>query len=149
MGERTKMDSDQINRLEAMLATLLSPQMGQCTSGKPNNFIKESMQNSTSLIIKISPTIKTSSADNCVINKPFSKCLNLRTIVNKNYLGCTKWVLDSGATNHMTGNHALLKNYRTLKRTQYFTIVNNEKIKIERWGMISIFKKGSSKMYFM
>jgi len=54
----------------------------------------------------------------------------------------TKWILDSGATDHMTGNQSILRNYRTTENNQFFTVANNEKIKIKGWGMISIFPKG-------
>jgi hypothetical protein len=53
---------------------------------------------------------------------------------------CTKWILVSRATNHMTGNQSLLRNYRLTKNDQFFTVTNNEKIKIKGWGIISIFK---------
>jgi hypothetical protein len=52
-----------------------------------------------------------------------------------------KWVLDSGATDHMTENQTLLNNYRTIDGTEYFTIANNVKVKIKGWGMIIIFEK--------
>jgi hypothetical protein len=50
-------------------------------------------------------------------------------------------VLDSGATDHMTGNQNMLTNYRKINSDQFFMVANNEKIKIEGWGMISIFPK--------
>jgi hypothetical protein len=34
-----------------------------------------------------------------------------------------------------------LNNYRTINGTDYFTVVNNDKVKIKGWGMINIFKK--------
>jgi hypothetical protein len=42
-----------------------------------------------------------------------------------------KWVLDSGATDHMTGNQTLLNNYRTIDGTEYFIVTNNDKVKIK------------------
>jgi hypothetical protein len=62
---------------------------------------------------------------------------------------CTQWVLDSGATGHMTKNQNILTNYRKINSDQFFTIANNEKIKIEGWGMVSIFQKNLFKIYFM
>jgi hypothetical protein len=41
----------------------------------------------------------------------------------------------------MTGNPTLLNNYRKINDDQFFTIANNEKIRIKGWGMISIFPK--------
>jgi hypothetical protein len=41
----------------------------------------------------------------------------------------------------MTGNQKVLRNYRLTQSDQYFTVANNEKIKIKGWGMISIFSK--------
>jgi hypothetical protein len=55
---------------------------------------------------------------------------------------CTKWILDSEATDHMTGNHFLLSNYRITKNDQFFTVANSEKIKMKGFGIISIFPKG-------
>jgi GAG-pre-integrase domain len=46
-----------------------------------------------------------------------------------------------GATDHMTGNQMLLKNYRTIISDQYFMVANDEQIKIKGWGIISIFQK--------
>jgi hypothetical protein len=54
---------------------------------------------------------------------------------------CIKWVLVSRATDHMTGNQELLNNYHKICDDQFFTVVNNDKIKIEGRGMISIFSK--------
>jgi hypothetical protein len=65
------------------------------------------------------------------------KCL----ITNNKSQNDIKWVLDSGATDHMTGNQILLNNYRTIDGTEYFTIANNDKVKIKGWGMIIIFEK--------
>jgi hypothetical protein len=41
----------------------------------------------------------------------------------------------------MMGNQMLLKNYRTIISDQYFTVANDEQIKIKGWGIISIFQK--------
>jgi hypothetical protein len=52
-----------------------------------------------------------------------------------------KGVLDSAATNHLTGNLNLLNNYRKINDDYFFTVANNGKIKIQGWVMISIFPK--------
>jgi hypothetical protein len=38
-------------------------------------------------------------------------------------------------------NQSLLRNYRLTKNDQFFTVANNEKIKIKGWGIINIFPK--------
>jgi hypothetical protein len=82
---------------------------------------------------------KTSSFINQILltnqNSIIYKCL----ITNNKVQNDIKWVLNSEATDHMTGNQTLLNNYRTINGTEYFTIVNNDKVKIKGWGMISIF----------
>jgi GAG-pre-integrase domain len=69
-----------------------------------------------------------------------NNCSTLRLRMNT-MQNCTKWVLDYGATDHMTGNQELLNNYRKICDDQFFTVANNEKIKIEGWDIISIFPK--------
>jgi hypothetical protein len=41
----------------------------------------------------------------------------------------TKWILDSGVTDHMTGNENLLYNFRKYEINQFVTVANEEKIK--------------------
>jgi hypothetical protein len=49
----------------------------------------------------------------------------------KNYPNnCTPWILDSGATDHMTENQKLLRKICPIYNDQFFTVANNEK-KIE------------------
>jgi hypothetical protein len=71
----------------------------------------------------------------------FNKCLVVGFAPKIAPTNCTKWILDSGATDHMTGNQKVLRNYQLTQSDQYFTVANNEKIKIKGWGMISIFSK--------
>jgi hypothetical protein len=70
-----------------------------------------------------------------------SKCLNVGQSINCTPKNSSKWVLDSRATDHMTGNQNLLRNFRELEGDQFFTVANNEKVKIKGWGMISILNK--------
>jgi hypothetical protein len=53
----------------------------------------------------------------------------------------TQWVLDSGATDHMTGNKNILKIFNAFSTKQYVMVVNGEKIKILCDGSIIIFSK--------
>jgi GAG-pre-integrase domain len=82
----------------------------------------------------------------CLEDRPestneFNKCLAVGFAPNMAPNNYTKWILDSGATDHMTGNQSVLRNYRLTQNNQYFTDANNEKIKIKGWGKISIFSK--------
>lgn len=57
---------------------------------------------------------------------------------NKNNLNLS-WILDSGATDHLTGNKYLLNVFCEINSDQFFTVANNEKIKILGKGSIKIF----------
>jgi hypothetical protein len=52
-----------------------------------------------------------------------------------------KWILDSGATDHMTGDQNLIRNYQPIHENHFFTVANNEKLKIKGWGLVSLFQK--------
>jgi hypothetical protein len=71
----------------------------------------------------------------------FNKFLTIGPSTTNALPNCTKWVLDLGATDHMTGNQNMLNNYRKINSDQFFTVANNEKHKIEGWDMVSIFSK--------
>jgi hypothetical protein len=49
--------------------------------------------------------------------------------------------LDSGATDHMTGNKTLLHNFVSSTTTQYVTVANGNKMEILGFGSIKIFSK--------
>jgi hypothetical protein len=53
----------------------------------------------------------------------------------------TNWLLDSGATDHMTGNKNLLLNYKHLEGKQFVIIANGDKMKILGSASINIFSK--------
>jgi hypothetical protein len=53
-----------------------------------------------------------------------------------------QWVLDSGATDHMTGNKNLLHNFVSSNTTQYITVPNGDKIEI-----LGFFQKLYHKFY--
>jgi GAG-pre-integrase domain len=61
----------------------------------------------------------------------------------------TKWVLDSGATDHMTGNKDLLDNYRKYEKNQFVTVANGEKMEILGCGSINLFSKEISNILFV
>jgi hypothetical protein len=61
----------------------------------------------------------------------------------------TQWVLDSGATNHITGNKNILENYNAFSTKQCVTVTNGEKIKILGDGSIIIFSKKISNVLFV
>jgi GAG-pre-integrase domain len=124
-------DSDRLNRLESMLATLLN-QRTNTQSGtiychnKTEKLIDKLIHNPT----------------NCTKNSSyFNTCLTIGPSTINVLSNCTQWVLDSDATDHMMGNQNMLTNYRKINSYQFFTVANNEKIKIEEWGMVSIFPK--------
>jgi GAG-pre-integrase domain len=106
-----------------------------CTAPKSNNSISlvkiKAQHVNNSLTCRMWPELPN------VLNK----CLVVGFAPKIAPTNCTKWILDSGATDHMTGNQKVLRNYRLTQNDQYFTIINNEKIKIKGWGMISIFSK--------
>ena len=52
-----------------------------------------------------------------------------------------KWILDSGATNHMTGNKNLLDNFEKYETKQFITVANGDKMEILGKGSITIFEK--------
>jgi hypothetical protein len=76
------------------------------------------------------------------------RCLNVSVSINLDPKNNLKWVLDSSATDYMTGNQKLVTNIRTLEGDCFFTIANDENVKIKECGMISVLKN-ISKMYFM
>jgi hypothetical protein len=78
-----------------------------------------------------------------------NNCLNIGLSTKNKVQNYTKWVLDSDAIDHMTGNQTLLKNYRTIISGQYFTVANNEQINIKGCGVISIFSKKILQDVFM
>jgi hypothetical protein len=139
-------EGDRLDRLETMLSALLNHNLG---SGSINSLVNSYLVSPTNL----SSPKKGSKGPNCgKINYPGAKGSSSELIYKNNYLTIglstkinspinTKWVLDSGATDHMIGNQMLLKNYRTIISDQYFTVVNDEQIKIKGWGIISIFQK--------
>jgi hypothetical protein len=88
-----------------------------------------------------SPTGELCLKDRSESPNELNKCLAVGFAPKMAPNNCTKWILDSGATDHMTGNQTVLRNYRFIQNDQYFTVANNEKIKIKGWGMISIFPK--------
>jgi hypothetical protein len=57
------------------------------------------------------------------------------------YLKNDKWILDSGATDHMTENKNLLFNFRKHNTKQYVTVANNERMEIIGDGSIKILSK--------
>jgi hypothetical protein len=69
------------------------------------------------------------------MNKPSGMAANL--ILNSN----AKWILDSGATDHMTGNKKLLYNFKKYETSQYVTVANGGKMKILGYGSINLFSK--------
>jgi hypothetical protein len=117
-------DSDRLNRLESMLATLLN-QRTNTQSG--TIYCHNKTEKSIDKLIH-NPT-------NCTKNSGyFNKCLTIGPSTINILPNCTQWVLDSDATDHMMGNQNMLNNYRKINSYQFFTVANNEKIKIEGWG---------------
>jgi hypothetical protein len=56
----------------------------------------------------------------------------------------SNWILDSGETDHITGNKNLLHNYENWNKVQFVTVVNDEKIKILGSCSIKLFLKNIS-----
>jgi hypothetical protein len=53
----------------------------------------------------------------------------------------TNWILDSGATDHITGNKKLINNLINWDTTQSMTVANGDKIKFIGSGSIDLFFK--------
>jgi hypothetical protein len=51
------------------------------------------------------------------------------------------WILDSGATDHLTENKNLLFNYKHVEDKQFAIIANGDKMEILGSGSINIFSK--------
>jgi hypothetical protein len=147
--ERKSSESEgvRLDRIEAMLLALLNKKLGPGPSlnsfhsskikgsdQKPNRGYNKTENNS------VGPNYIKYSTD-LASGFNYNKCLTIGLSTKNTTQNYTKWVLDSGATDHMIGNQTLLKNYRTIMSGQYFTVVNNERIKLKGWGMISIFPK--------
>jgi hypothetical protein len=62
------------------------------------------------------------------------RCLNAGLSINLDPKNNLKCVLDSGFTDHITGNQSLVTNFRTLEGDRFFTVANDEKVKIKGWG---------------
>jgi hypothetical protein len=142
-------EGEQLDRLENLLSSLLSPKLAG-SQGDPGLVLGLS-QTISNGPITLSPN---TSAETEKINRASPKfkkngaetvAFSLEKINDNNYLiiglstkntsqKYTKCVLDSGVTDHMTGNQSLLKNYRTIISDQYFIVINNERIKIKRCG---------------
>jgi hypothetical protein len=144
-------EGERLDRLEALLSSLLSWKIatGPCSI---SNYSKENLAgplSPTTLVgvrknSRISPKPENNSTNSIVSGlERFNKnnCLTIGLSTKNKSQSYIKWVLDSGATDHMTGNQSLLKNYHNLISDQYFTVANNERIEIKGWGMISIFSK--------
>jgi hypothetical protein len=71
------------------------------------------------------------------------KYIHLGKLVEKNKenLNQNGWVLDSGATNHITGNRTLLHNYQKNSIQDFVYVANGEKMKIHGYGTIKVFLK--------
>jgi hypothetical protein len=87
---------------------------------------------------KIGQVIKNDQINNLSI---FRKCIIIKPKDMKISQNDIKWILDFGAMDHMTENINALKIFRIINNEQYFTVANNENVKIEGWGMTSMFKK--------
>jgi hypothetical protein len=67
----------------------------------------------------------------CSINSKIeNQCLTLG-LSTKNTPSNTKWVLDSGATDHITGNPQLFNSFHEINDDHFFMVASNEKIKIK------------------
>ena len=144
--------SDRLDRLEEMLASYLSQKLSQgfiktqhCLSYPTNNTICFSNQSNQPISFRMSnvgsgPEIIRGNMPNLKLSYE-NKCFSIDHCTKIAPKNNEKWILDSGATDHMTGNRNLLRSFRTLENDQYFTVANDEKIKIKGWGMISILNK--------
>jgi hypothetical protein len=61
----------------------------------------------------------------------------------------SNWILDSGATDHITGNKNLLHNYENWNKVQFVIVANGEKIKILGSGSIKLFSKNISNVLYV
>jgi hypothetical protein len=136
-GTNSRNESNRLDRLEAKLAKLISEKGSSksiCSINESNHLINASNQklshntkkctkNSTDQRVfhNTKNYTRISANNNC-------STLGLRTNTMQN---CTKWVIDSGAIDHMTGNQELLNNYQKIYDDQFFTVANNDKIKIK------------------
>jgi hypothetical protein len=73
----------------------------------------------------------------------YNRALQKNTgIVANLILNCSKkWILYSGATNHITGNKNLIKDFTNWNTTRFVTVANGNKMKIIRIGSIDLFSK--------
>ena len=53
----------------------------------------------------------------------------------------SRWILDSGTTDHMTGNINLLNSFKNYETKQFVTVANGDKMEILGEGSINIFSK--------
>jgi hypothetical protein len=53
----------------------------------------------------------------------------------------TNWILDSGATDHITENKKLINNLINWDTTQFVTVANGDKMKIIGSSSIDLFSK--------
>ena len=53
----------------------------------------------------------------------------------------SKWILDSGSTDHITGNKNLLNNYKKIETKQFVIVANGEKMEILGNGSISLLSR--------
>ena len=69
------------------------------------------------------------------------KCTNLGNLNNEFCKSNLDWILDSGATDHMTGNKNLLQNYKIGKGHEFVYVANGGKMEICGYGSIIVFSK--------
>jgi hypothetical protein len=72
------------------------------------------------------------------------------TLINLlNFSNNNQWILDSGATDHVTENESLLHNIRKYDIKQYVMIANGERMKIIRDDSIKIYSTIISKVWLV
>ena len=69
------------------------------------------------------------------------KCTNFGNLNWKQPQNNLDWLLDSGATDHMTGNKNILYNYQKTKGQEFVYVANGDRMEICGYGSTIIFSK--------
>jgi hypothetical protein len=107
--------SDRLNKMEALLASLLNQQFDTISIHSKVNKLNKKLIDSLINCIK----------NSIVINKGLTIGLSIKNSL-QNY---TKWVLDTGVTDHMMGKLNLLNNYCKINDDQFLRLPTTKNLK--------------------
>jgi hypothetical protein len=107
--------SDRLNKMDALLASLLNQQFDTISIHSKVNKLNKKLIDSLINCIK----------NSIVINKGLTIGLSIKNSL-QNY---TKWVLDTGVTDHMMGKLNLLNNYCKINDDQFLRLPTTKNLK--------------------